>query len=107
MLNQNTSIKRNFNVNNVKKTFNNKRSNNKLGFNTPKYKSTTRSVANKAQIKKNYNFRAKIQAKIQRLFRKRKNIKSRSLFYLQRRARDKELKLKRDLQTGLFGFFNR
>ena len=66
---------------------------------TTKFPSRKVNIQN-AVAKKPYNFRAKIQAKIERLFRKRKNIKSRSLFYLQKRARDKEIGLKRDLQTG-------
>lgn len=79
-----------------------------LNKNTSSNTQIKRNNFNKnAPVKKPYNFRAKIQAKIQRLFKKRKNIKSRSLFYLQKRARDKEIGLKRDLQTGLFGFFNR
>lgn len=50
-------------------------------------------------------FKERIKRSIERMFRKRKQIKSRGLFYLQRRARDQEISFRNTAKTGLFGFF--
>jgi len=57
--------------------------------------------------KKRLSFKERIKAQMSKLFRKHKNIKSRGLYYFQRRARFKEIILKNSLKTGLFGFFHK
>jgi hypothetical protein len=61
----------------------------------------------KIKQKNTLNFIERIRLKLEELFRKRKKIKSRSIYYLQRRARNEELTSTIKLKTGRFGFFSR